>query len=231
MWYNCGVVSASVCEVANGQVSHRTPGVGGEMWRGRVGKQQVVTSACRLRPKRYTISSAQSTMRVVDLSRRSFAAAAALFLTARPNTPAFAALSGGAASVEEQYKAGARADGGRGAAALVKPRSQSGIDRVGGSPMFKPGSILDAMRSEDKTIVDVSFAYPDKWTVSNGPNLDVRDIANSDSAFLLVTPLKGKSIADVKMKFFTDLIFDPAASMARMALSMTSRRRTLRSSS
>ena len=76
--------------------------------------------------------------------------------------------------------------------------------------MFKPGSILDAMRSEDKTIVDVSFAYPDKWTVSNGPNLDVRDIANSDSAFLLVTPLKGKSIADVKMKFFTDLIFDPA---------------------
>ena len=149
-------------------------------------------------------------MRVVDLSRRSFAAAAALFLTARPNTPAFAALSGGAASVEEQYKAGARADGGRGAAALVKPRSQSGIDRVGGSPMFKPGSILDAMRSEDKTIVDVSFAYPDKWTVSNGPNLDVRDIANSDSAFLLVTPLKGKSIADVKMKFFTDLIFDPA---------------------
>ena len=77
--------------------------------------------------------------------------------------------------------------------------------------MFKPGAILDAMRAEDGSIVDVSFAYPEKWTVAKGPNLDVRDVYTSDSAFLLVAPLPAgkRSVADLKPKFFTDLLFAP----------------------
>ena len=67
---------------------------------------------------------------------------------------------------------------------------------------------MDAMRSEDGTIVDVSFAYPEKWTLAKGPNLDVRDVTTSDSAFVLVTPLpKGKtSVADLSPAFFTSLL-------------------------
>ena len=67
------------------------------------------------------------------------------------------------------------------------------------------------MRSADGTIVDVSFAYPEKWTVSKGPNLDVRDVTTSDSAFVLVAPLpRGKkTAADLPAAFFTTLLFAP----------------------
>ena len=148
----------------------------------------------------------------LDLARRSLLTAA-ITLTLRPDVrPACAALAGGEADLQAQYAAGSRADGGRGANALLKRRAESGVDRVGGDPMFKPGAILDAMRSDDGTVVDVSFTYPEKWTVAKGPNLDVRDVGTSDSAFLLVAALpKGKSsVAELKPTFFTSLLFAPS---------------------
>ena len=83
---------------------------------------------------------------------------------------------------------------------MIKERADTGLQRIGGDPLFKPGAILDAMRSDDGTIVDVSFSYPEQWTLAKGPNLDVRDIKTSDSAFVLVAPLpKGKtSVAELK---------------------------------
>lgn len=116
------------------------------------------------------------------------------------------------ADVQAAYASGARANNGRGANALLKKRAESGILRVGGDPMFKPGSILDAMRSDDGTVVDVSFSYPEKWTVAKGPNLDVRDVKSADSAFLLVAPLPNgkKTVADLKPAFFTTLLFAPS---------------------
>jgi len=77
--------------------------------------------------------------------------------------------------------------------------------------MFRPGAILDGVRSADGSVVDISFAYPKDWTVSGGPNLDVRDVRTSDSAFLLVAPLpdSGKGLDALPKKFYTDLLFRP----------------------
>ena len=145
----------------------------------------------------------------LDVPRRALLTTAVFFNAHSALRPACADLSGGEIDVQAQYASGARANGGRGANALLKKRAESGIERVGGDPMFKPGAILDAVRSADGTIVDISFSYPDKWTVAKGPNLDVRDVATSDSAFLLVAPLPAgkKSVADLKPSFFTTLLF------------------------
>ena len=107
------------------------------------------------------------------------------------------------------YAAGARADGGRGANTMIKKRAESGVQRIGnGSPMFKPGSILDAVRSADGSAVDIAFAYPKEWSVSEGPNLDVRNVRTSDSAFLLVAAIPaGETFEALPKKFFTDLLF------------------------
>ena len=51
--------------------------------------------------------------------------------------------------------------------------------------------------------------FPERgWVFSRGPNLDVRNVQTSDSAFLLVA--KGKNVDTLKKKFFTDVLFDPA---------------------
>eukprot|EP00966_Prymnesium_polylepis_P155774 3598481-Prymnesium_polylepis.1 len=141
--------------------------------------------------------------------RRTLLTLTALALTAReaptllrPST-AFA-LDGSADELQKQYSAGARAGGGRGANALLKARAESGVRRIGGSPIFKPGSILDGVRSDDGSAVDITFTYPEAWT----SNLDVRDVRSSDSAFLLVALLPaGKSIETLSKSFFTDLLF------------------------
>ena len=146
-----------------------------------------------------------------DLTRRAVLSAA-LVVSAPPLAwPARAALSGSDADVAEQYASGARASGGRGASTMLRTRADMGVQRIGGEPMFKPGQILDGVRAADGSAVDISFSYPPQWTVSKGPNLDVRDLRTSDSAFLLVAPLpKGKSsVESLKPAFFTALLFAP----------------------
>ena len=96
--------------------------------------------------------------------------------------------------------------------ALIKMRSETGVERVSASasPLFKPGQILDELRTADGGIANVVFAFPEEWTLAGGPNLDVRNIRESDSAFVLVAPLpqmqKFESLAD---DFFLDIIFSP----------------------
>ena len=121
-------------------------------------------------------------------SRRSALYHAALLSTmaVAPTWPALAALDGDSDSLASSYASGSRAEGGRGANALLKKRAESGVRRIGGDPLFKPGQILDTVRATDGRAVDISFAFPAEWSVSKGPNLDVRDVRTSDSAFLLV---------------------------------------------
>lgn len=118
------------------------------------------------------------------------------------------ALSADPDSAAAAYAAGARAGGGRGANALLRTRAESGIQRIGGNPIFKPGLILDSVRSEDGSAVDISFSYPEAWAVSKGPNLDVRDLRTGDSAFLLGAPLRpGQTLEELPKSFFTTLLF------------------------
>ena len=100
------------------------------------------------------------------LKRRAALFSAVLLGAARPPLPSRATLSGvpDTATADElaaAYAAGARADGGRGANTMIRKRAESGVQRVGSdSPVFKPGAILDGVRSADGSTVDVSFAYP-----------------------------------------------------------------------
>ena len=124
-----------------------------------------------------------------------------------PNAPAFALTA-------EEYDAGIRlsgASGGRGANALLKTRAESGVVRTGliEDPLFKSGTIFDQLKNADGSATDVTFTFPERgWVFSRGPNLDVRNVQTSDSAFLLVA--KGKNVDTLKKKFFTDVLFDPA---------------------
>ena len=142
-------------------------------------------------------------------SRRAAIFGAALLVS--PTWPALADLAGDTTEqLAKEYAAGARASGGRGANALIKKRAESGVQRIGGDPLFKAGQILDTVRSNDGSAVDISFAFPPEWSLSKGPNLDVRDVRTSDSAFLLVADLpNGKSIDKLPRAFYTDLIFAP----------------------
>jgi hypothetical protein len=145
-------------------------------------------------------------------SRRSALYHAALLSTmaVAPTWPALAALDGDSDSLASSYAAGSRAEGGRGANALLKKRAESGVRRIGGDPLFKAGQILDTVRATDGRAVDITFAFPSEWSVSKGPNLDVRDVRTSDSAFLLVADLpSGKTIDKLSRDFFTSLVFAP----------------------
>lgn len=98
---------------------------------------------------------------------------------------------------------------------MLKARAASGVERIGGSPLFKSGQILDTVRSADGQAVDISFAFPSDWALSSGPNLDVRNIRSSDSAFLLVAPLpKGKTLEKLPRDFYTSLIFSSEGASA-----------------
>ena len=115
------------------------------------------------------------------------------------------------ALTSEEYDAGMRASGGRGANALLKTRAESGVVRTGliEDPLFKSGTIFDQLKNADGSATDVTFTFPERgWVFSRGPNLDVRNVQTSDSAFLLVA--KGKNVDTLKKKFFTDVLFDPA---------------------
>lgn len=117
-----------------------------------------------------------------------------------------------AAADAEAFAAGVRS-GGRGANALNRPRAETGVKRTGSveNPLFAAGQILDEVRSEDGTSVAVSFSFPEEWTLAGGPNLDVRDVAKSDSAFLLSAPLpSGASLERLPVSFFEDMLYDRA---------------------
>ena len=118
--------------------------------------------------------------------------------------------------------------------ALIKLRAETGVERVdtSSSPLFKPGAVLDTVRTADGGTAEarsgsesccfshrswfgfalqVAFAFPAAWTLAGGPNLDVRDVRQSDSAFLLVGALPaGQAFESLPDNFFLDLLFDPA---------------------
>jgi len=97
--------------------------------------------------------------------------------------------------------------------ALIKMRAVTGVERLStGSPLFKPGQILDSVRAADGSSVSISFSFPEKWITADGPNLDVRDVKESDSAYLLVRELPASSrgkIEEVSSDWVLDVLFDP----------------------
>lgn len=143
-------------------------------------------------------------------SRRRVALLGSLALVSRRDPCLVPAAFAAVEDVENAYNAGERFSG-RGANALLKRRADSGLVRFGGgdAQLFKAGEVLDTVRSEDGSAVDISFAFPERWTLAKGPNLDVRDVRTADSAYALVAPLpKGNSnVASLSKAFFTDLIF------------------------
>ena len=99
---------------------------------------------------------------------------------------------------------------GRSLNALIKLRAETGVERlVDTSPLFKAGQILDNLRTADGGVAEVAFSFPESWTLAGGPNLDVRDVRQSDSAFVLVakqtkTPFE-KASAQVRGKAAAEL--------------------------
>lgn len=89
----------------------------------------------------------------LEISRRSIVNTLS-FVVVSPCGVAGAVLTGASDDeLAKQYVTGARGSGGRGANAMLKTRAVSGVERIGGDPKFKRGSILDAIRSEDGSIV------------------------------------------------------------------------------
>jgi len=102
---------------------------------------------------------------------------------------------------------------GRALNGLIKMRAVTGVERLSlGSYVFKPGQVLDEVRAVDGSAVSVSFNFPESWIAADGPNIDVRDVKESDSAFLLVAPLPTSargSIEKLPPEFFIDVLFSP----------------------
>ena len=133
--------------------------------------------------------SACSALEIASVASRRTAVLGGTASVLLPKAPAFALTA-------EEYDAGIRlsgASGGRGANALLKTRAESGVVRTGliEDPLFKSGTIFDQLKNADGSATDVTFVFPERWVFSRGPNLDVRDVQTSDSAFLLVA--KGKN--------------------------------------
>mmetsp|Transcript_55430 Transcript_55430/g.120768 ORF Transcript_55430/g.120768 Transcript_55430/m.120768 type:complete len:321 (-) Transcript_55430:458-1420(-) len=130
----------------------------------------------------------------------------------------------------EQYSAGVRASG-RGANALLKKRSETGVRRTGsvGSALFAPGQVLDELFCEDNSIVSVVFAFPEAWSLAKGPNLDVRDVRTSDSAFVLAASLPQDAKIDNLATASSPTCFSPRTeSTAATAASTISKSQTTR---
>ena len=157
--------------------------------------------------------------------RLALSVAASLSTTAGPSRAAWAVTDNGSGvapsynpgqSPEELASAlgGLKPGTGRPLNALIKMRSETGVERVGSadtSPLFKAGQILDNLRTADGNVAEVAFSFPEAWTLAGGPNLDVRDVRQSDSAFVLVAKLPAKTSFDkLPDDFFLDVIFDPA---------------------
>ena len=142
--------------------------------------------------------------------------AAALLASSAILPPALAAVTQGynpGESAEDLADGlgGLKPGTGRSLNALIKMRAETGVERLGtASPLFKAGQILDEVRAQDGSAVSISFAFPEPWVLAGGPNLDVRDIKESDSAYLLVAPLPADargSIEKVPQSFFLETIF------------------------
>ncbi len=90
-------------------------------------------------------------------------------------------------------------------------RAETGIERIGdASPLFKSGQVLDSVRAADGSAVALSFSFPPEWTLADGPNLDVRDLKTSDSAFVLAAALPaGRRLETLTDDWFLELLFDP----------------------
>ena len=97
--------------------------------------------------------------------------------------------------------------------ALIKFRAETGVQRLSSelNPLFKPGQILDELLTAEGT-AQIAFAFPADWTLAGGPNLDVRNVREADSAFVLAAPLpKGvREFDKLPNSFLLDVIFDPA---------------------
>ena len=158
-------------------------------------------------------------------SRRDALSLASLAISALPASllisptarPALAAVEPGynpgqSAGDMEGALGGLKPGTGRPLNALIKMRAETGVERVGdNSPLFKPGQIFDQLRTADGGSAEIVFAFPQEWTLAGGPNLDVRDVKQSDSAFVLAAALpprtKFEALAD---DWFLDVMFDPA---------------------
>ena len=151
----------------------------------------------------------------VAVARRSVLASLALTLCPRssPAADGFSAADQAAYAPSPEMLGGLAPGTGRSLNALIKMRAVTGVTRANpeSSPVFKPGQILDNLLSANGGAVTLGFTYPANWNVAGGPNLDVRDLKESDSAFVLATDMPaGKRFEDLKDDFFLDLLFDPA---------------------
>ena len=101
---------------------------------------------------------------------------------------------------------------GRSLNALIKMRSITGVQRTGTvpEPLFKPGQILDEMKTAEGGAAQITFSFPEAWTLAGGPNLDVRDVRTGDSAFLLAAPLpSGTCFETLQDDYFLTMLFAP----------------------
>jgi len=131
--------------------------------------------------------------------------------------PAFAGVEPGynpgeTSDVLRDSLGGLKPGTGRPLNALIKMRSETGVDRIStNSPLFRPGQILDELRTAHGGVAQIVFAFPPDWTLAGGPNLDVRDVRQSDSAYVLVAPLPPRFTIDrLTDEWFMDVLFDPA---------------------
>ena len=104
--------------------------------------------------------------------------------------------------------------------ALIKFRAETGVERlVDTSPLFKAGQILDNLRTADGGVAEIAFSFPEAWTLAGGPNLDVRDVKQSDSAFVLVAKQPTKTpFEKVDDAFFLDVVRTPDSNPRPFAL-------------
>ena len=89
--------------------------------------------------------------------------------------------------------------------------AETGVVRVGdASPLFKAGQVLDQLKTSDDGQAEVLFSFPPEWTLAGGPNLDVRDVKQSDSAFVLAAPIPSKTKFEaLNDEWFLEVLLDP----------------------
>lgn len=155
-----------------------------------------------------------------SLERRDVLVAGAGLVGLWPVVPSSASAAAAALQdsldVDTFLRTGMDAGGNMGVSSQAgKSRPQTGVVLRDGSDVSQDGSgqvlaeILTGTKADPKAVL-ASFSSP--WPLATGPVFDVecRDAANGDGAFLAVTrSTGGKSLEELPLSFFLERLFDP----------------------
>lgn len=88
-----------------------------------------------------------------------------LLLPAQPTLAAATYNPGERPEELKEMLGGLKPGSGRPLNALIKFRAETGVDRVAemGNPLFKPGQILDTLRTSGGGTAEVAFTFPETW--------------------------------------------------------------------